>query len=247
MDEPGEWYLDRRTGTLYLLPPSPIAGSDVCVSMLDDPLVFVDSASFITLRGLVFEITRGNGIEIAGGNDILVAGCTIRNIGNIGAIIRGGVRNGILSCDIHDTGDGGIVIAGGNRATLTPASNYAVNNNVGDYSRWVRTYRPAVSLSGVGNRAANNLIHDAPHMGILLSGNDHTVEYNVFRDICRDTGDVGACYIGRDLTMRGNVIRYNIFRNIKGPGEAGRGRSISTISRAEPRYTGTCSGIQRTV
>ncbi len=221
LDEPGEWYLDRRTGTLYLYPPSPPSGAEVCVSMMEEPLVFADGASHITLRGLVFEITRGNGIDIAGGNDILVAGCTIRNIGNIGAIIRGGSRNGMLSCDIHDTGDGGIVMEGGDRATLTPAQHFARNNNIGDYSRWVRTYRPAVKISGVGNRAANNLIHDAPHMGILLSGNDHTVEYNVFRDICRDTGDVGACYIGRDWTMRGNVIRFNIFKNINGPGAGG--------------------------
>ena len=30
-----------------------------------------------------------------------------------------------------------------------------------------------VALSGVGNRASHNLIHDCPRFGILYSGNDH--------------------------------------------------------------------------
>jgi len=31
-------------------------------------------------------------------------------------------------------------------------------------------------LSGVGNRASHNLIHDAPHAAILFGGNDHRIE-----------------------------------------------------------------------
>ena len=72
-------------------------------------------------------------------------------------------------------------------------------------------------ISGVGNRVTHNLIHDAPHNAIQLSGNDHFIEFNEIHDVCQETGDVGAFYMGRDWTMRGTVIRYNYFHNIHGP------------------------------
>lgn len=221
IDEPGEWCLDRRTGMLYFWPPSPPAGAEVYVSLLEEPLVLFDHASHITLRGLTLEITRGSAVEINGGTGVCIAGCTIRNIGNTGVIIRGGTRNGVRSCDIRDTGDGGIIMGGGDRKALVPGGNYAVNNHIFDYSRSVWTYRPAINISGVGNRVANNLIHDAPHMAVWFSGNEHVIEYNIVHTTCLETGDVGALYIGRDWTMRGNIIRYNLFRNIRGPGAGG--------------------------
>lgn len=221
LDSPGEWYLDRKTTMLYFWPPAPLAGSEIFVSLLEEPLIALENASNVTVRGMILETTRGNAVEITGGSDNCIAGCTIRNIGNVGVIIRGGTRNGVLSSDIYETGDGGIVIDGGDRTTLKPAGNYAVNNHIHDYSRWVRTYRPAVHLFGVGNRVAHNLIHDAPHTGVLFWGNDHILEYNEVHDICRETGDVGAFYIGRDWTMRGNVLRYNFFHHLHGPGHGG--------------------------
>ncbi len=64
-----------------------------------------------------------------------------------------------------------------------------------------------------------NLIHDAPHAAILLTGNDHVVKLNEVHDVCRETRDVGALYLGRDWTMRGNVIRHNYFHDIAASAE----------------------------
>jgi hypothetical protein len=217
LDQPGEWYLDRNTGSLYFWPPSPIEKARVFVSILEKPLVSMRDVSHVTLRGLILECTRGNAVEITAGSDNCVADCTLRNIGNTAVRINGGTRNGVDGCHIHQTGDGGISLAGGDRKTLTPAANYARNNHIHDYSRWSRTYRPAVNISGVGNRAAHNLIHDAPHTAILFGGNDHLLEFNEIHDVCRETGDVGAFYTGRDWTTRGTVIRHNYFHDIRGP------------------------------
>jgi len=221
LDEPGEWFLHRRSGNLYFWPPEPLIESEACVSLLETPLFSLENASHVAIRGLILEVTRGHGVEITGGTGNLIAGCTIRNIGNVGAVIHGGVKNGILSCNISETGDGGVILDGGDRKTLSPAGNFAVNNHIYNYSRWVRTCRPAVNLSGVGNRVANNHIHDAPHMGVAFSGNDHILEFNEVHDICRETGDAGAFYIGRDWTMRGNIIRHNFFYDIRGSGQGG--------------------------
>jgi parallel beta-helix repeat protein len=70
----------------------------------------------------------------------------------------------------------------------------------------------------VGIRVAHNLVHDAPHAAILLSGNENVIEYNHIHHVCWETGDVGAIYIGRDWTQRGNVVRHNYFHHTQGVG-----------------------------
>jgi len=216
LDEPGEWYLERKTGILYFWPPAPLTQGSALVSVLDKPLVSLEGASFITLRGLTLECVRGDAAILAGGSNNLVAGCTLRNIGNTAVRIRRGQDNGVTSCDIHGTGDGGVDLSGGDRHALTSCGNFAVNNHIHHYSRWDKTYRPGVQVNGVGCRVAHNLIHDAPHNAILLGGNEHLIEFNEIHHVCTETGDAGAFYMGRDWTMRGNIIRYNYFHDLEG-------------------------------
>ncbi len=216
LDAPGEWYVDRKTGILYFWPPAPIEKHKAYVSILHT-LVSMENTAHVTLRGFAFECCRGTGVLIRGGSHNRIAGCTLRNIGGYGASIRGGTENGAVGCDVYHTGDGGIGLSGGDRRTLKPGKNYAENNHIHHFARWSRTYRPAVSMGGVGNRIRHNLIHDGPHAGIQGGGNDHLVEFNEIHSICQETGDVGAFYIGRDWTQRGNVIRHNFFHHIRGP------------------------------
>lgn len=217
LDSPGEWYLDHDTGNLYFWPPESIGKNDAYVSLTEDPLIQLKDVKHTQFKGMAFEYTRGNAIEIDGGSDNLIAGCLLRNIGNTAVTINGGEKNGVQGCDIYYTGDGGIRINGGDRNSLTPAGHFAVNNDIHRYSRSVITYRPAVRLNGVGNRLAHNHIHHGPHCGVLFSGNEHVLEFNEVNHVCYETGDVGAFYIGRDWTERGNVVRHNYFHHIEGP------------------------------
>jgi hypothetical protein len=213
LDRPGEWYLDRETGLLYFWPPAQLQGSEVQISLLDEPLVVLEDVSHVTLRGLALECSRGGGVRISGGAHDLVAGCELARLGTL-AVRIDGTRNGLLSCDLFQLGEGGVSVGGGDRRTLTPAGNFAVNNHIHHFGQGVRTYVPAVALSGVGNRAAHNLIHDAPHMAIGLHGNDHLVEYNDVSRVCLETHDAGAFYMGRDWSQRGNAVRYNHFHDL---------------------------------
>ncbi|MBS1577097.1 MAG: right-handed parallel beta-helix repeat-containing protein [Bacteroidetes bacterium] len=219
LDRPGEWYIDRSSGLLLFWPPSSINEADVFVSLQQKPLIELDHTSRIRIERLSFDYSQGSAIVIKEGENNLVAGCTFSNLGDIAVRIEGGTNNGISSCDMHDLALGGIVVSGGDRKTLAPAGNYVINNNIHDFAQWIRTYQPGIIISGVGNRISNNLIYNGPGTGILLSGNEHIIEYNEMHDLALETGDVGAFYMGRDWTERGNIIRYNYFHDLKGQGK----------------------------
>lgn len=213
LDVPGEWYLDRPSGLLYFWPPSDIKKGRPTVSLTRD-LVRLDGVSHVTLRGLILEACRGDAVTIRNGSHNLVDGCTIRSAGDRGATVAGAADSGVRGGEITGTGEGGVTLDGGDRKTLTPGRNFVENCRIHNYSRWSRTYRPGVGVEGVGNRVSHNLIYDAPHNAILLSGNDHLIEYNEIHHVCLQTGDSGAFYMGRDWTMRGNVIRFNYFHDL---------------------------------
>lgn len=215
LDAPGEYYLDRAAGILYFWPPRPIKENGAVVSVLNS-IISMEETSYVEFVGFVVEACRGTAITIKGGEHNLIGGCVIRNTGQRAVNISGGTHNGVRGCDIYNA-DSGVGLQGGDRKTLTPCHNYALNNHIHDFGRWCRTYRPGVACSGVGIRVAHNHIHAGPHNGIQLGGNDNIIEYNELNDLCRETGDVGAFYMGRDWTTRGNIIRFNYFHDLHGP------------------------------
>lgn len=214
IDSPGEWFLDRKEKILYFWPPDNFDKANVQLSLLRAPLLELKDASQVHIEGLIFEVSGGSAISIQGGDENLIAGSTFRNLGTSAISISLGRHNGVVSCDIYNIGSTGIALTGGDRKTLTPAEHYALNNHIHHFAQRKKTYRPAISLNGVGNRMAHNLIHDAPHAAVLYGGNEHVMEYNDVHSVCLETSDVGVFYCGRDWTLRGNEVRYNYFHDV---------------------------------
>ncbi len=214
VSQPGDYYLDKSSGILYFYPPSPIETGQAVVSMLSTPLISLQNCSWVTIKGITCSYDRGDGASIQNGERNLFKDCEFQDIGDRAIQINGGDYNGADHCSIHDVGEGGIVLNGGDRTTLTPANNFVTNCDIWDVNRWARTYHPCVAINGDGNIVAHNILHDAPHAAILLSGNDHLIEYNDIYKVCTDTADAGAIYMGRDWSMQGNVIRYNYIHDL---------------------------------
>ena len=227
LDSPGEWYLDDKTWTLYFWPPADVGTRAVYAPTLDT-VITMNGVSNVALRGFTIECCEGTAIKLANCTGCCIAGCTIRNVGGrcssgISAVsVSGGKNCGIVGNDIYQVGSHAVSLSGGDRQTLTPAGHYADNNYIHHTGVFYKQ-GVGVVLSGVGNRASHNLIHDCPRFGVLHTGNDQVIEYNHIRHVDLETADTGATYSGgRDwLSPRGTVIRYNYIHDVFGFGKHG--------------------------
>lgn len=221
IDQPGEWYLDRESGLLYIYPPEDARGALVQLPVLSQPLVEMQDVSHVRLEHLTFELGRTDGVVVEGGSHVLLAGCTLRQFGGNGVVVRGGQHHGVFGCDIFTVGAGGARIAGGDAKTLTPGNHFLENTHVFNFTRVDRVYAPAIHLDGVGNRIAHNLFHESPHHAMRVEGYDQTIEFNEVHSVVYESDDQSGIDIYGNAGYRGNVIRYNFWHHI------GSGRDVA--------------------
>ncbi|TWU44365.1 hypothetical protein Q31b_19010 [Novipirellula aureliae] len=218
LDQPGEWYLDRKRNKLYLYPTDQFKSASIVLATLSEPLIRVKNAKHLRFEGLSIGYGHGDGMVLQATEHVEVAGCEIANLARTGIRVSGG-ENTVRSCHLFNLGTSGISISGGDRHTLTPANNLAVNNHIHHYGRFQRTYAPGIGVSGCGQVVRNNSIHDAPHNAVLYGGNEHLFERNEIYRVVMETGDAGAFYSGRDWTSQGNTLRHNYIHHL-GAGDA---------------------------
>jgi hypothetical protein len=214
LDTPGEWWLDRSAGRLYLYPLAPLGNADIAVSLLDDPLLDVTDASHLRFVDLTFEHARGNLALAAGVADVVFRGVTFRGSG-ADAVRLSGTDSGLDRCLVTDSGGAAVQLTGGDRPTLTPGHLFVRQTELARFGRWDRTYKVGVRIYGCGNEVTHNHFHDAPHTAILYNGNDHRIEYNRIERVVLEASDAGAIYTGRDWGYRGNLIRFNLIRDLE--------------------------------
>ncbi|MFN6388447.1 MAG: right-handed parallel beta-helix repeat-containing protein [Bacteroidota bacterium] len=102
LDSPGEWWLDKKTGMLYVWPPvnrpansdgkTDIATANITVSILETPIVSIINAEHLTIEGFTIEAGRDMGVYLEGGNNNTIAGCTVRNLGTSGIFMGQGAE-----------------------------------------------------------------------------------------------------------------------------------------------------------
>jgi len=239
LDAPGEWYLDRDASTLYFWPPSDLADGEVRAPMVDT-IIAIKDAGNITVRGFTIEACDGDAVRIENGERCMVAQSVIRNCGGWGVRVTGGHKSGAMGNDIYATGAGGVFLAGGDRKTLERGDNFAANNYIHHIAAFRKTYNTGVNVSGVGNTASHNLIHDTYHAGMTMGGNDNTIEYNIIHHTNLGAEDTGGLYMSsRDWSQRGCVIRYNILHHCGGFGKIDSWRPVHNgkVEFQYPRFS----------
>lgn len=191
------------------------------IAMDNTDNIMIQGCSFKNLGSLA--ITVGKGIEPF--KDYRHEGTGVAKGGIVGSLQEhlyanttfnreGGSNNKVIDCQFYQLGAGSIVLGGGNRLTLDAGNNVVENCVFHDLNRIEKSYRPAIFLTGVGNKIRHCEIYNTPGMAILMHGNNHLFEYNYIHDVCTEAEDQGAFYFGRDPSERGTIIRYNYFENI---------------------------------
>jgi hypothetical protein len=218
IDEPGEWAVDfKRQLLLIWVPDGVSAQNPILIAANKEPLLSIDNASHVAVKGLRIFGSLGDGVQIKGGEDNLVAGCDISNVARSGIAVRGGKRHRIVSNDVRETGSVGISAAGGSKAALEPAGHEILNNDV---SRAANDFPvPAIRIGyggaseilkdGVGIRVAQNRIHDTANAGVAFGGCENLFELNEVYRIGMNSGDLGGFYGYCGFTGFGNVMRNN--------------------------------------
>jgi hypothetical protein len=206
LDVPGEYYIDRKAGMLYLYPPEGWGDtSEVRLSELDDVLVAVADASHVRLSGLVLEATRSSGVAIVGGEDVVLEDCVIRNTGIVGVQVGYGYEG--------ETGRFLSRLPGGYRHMLCTGMESA-------------QVRPAGATAldrkaGRGNGLVRCLIHDTGCGGVLLGGGDRRIlesAGNFVRDseIFRTDRVIGRYAEAVVVDGVGNVVSGNYLHDSDG-------------------------------
>lgn len=164
-------------------------------------------------ENLQLEYGRYRGFSLSNSADVTIQNSNIHSFLGTGLSLTG-VCCLISKVQIQWIGCSAAAVSGGNVYTLAYGNNTIQQSNFSLYARWTRTYNPGCSISGVGQKMISCNMSNAPQNGVLASGNQHLWQYNTFYNLCMETSDAGAWYMGRSFTQRGNVIDSNTFINI---------------------------------
>ncbi len=254
---PGEWYLDKNQGELiYWAKSSNFPNNTEIIAPKIDKLIVLEGnpskrqyVQYLSFQGLTFTDTRYSltdnyyisadaAIWLSTTRKCTIEDCNFVRLGGYGVRIeRKSHGNHITKNTMSYLGQGGIILLGD--TANQPFNNLIAGNEIHDCGQVYKHVAGVYIISGSNNRIAHNHIYRMPRYGVSLKSlgdkrysHNNAIEFNKIIDTNLETSDTGAIEtLGRDKQISGNVIRYNLIRNVVGMGTKGNSEIIS------PYYT----------
>ena len=211
MDAPGEWYLDRETGYLYVYPTQGgLAGKQMSVSSpASFNLLDAVGVEYLVLDGIGVDGSNAAGINLSGVQNAVVQNGTFKNTKNPAMILQESIRDtAVIYSDfsqVYSVMLNTWIIPP--KENLTPTGVVIQNNLFHDAAPTCST---AIALSGCRTVVSHNYFVDT----VLRASNaaECIAEYNLFEGGSADVTDGGMIYTGGEGS-RGNHYRYNLFHS----------------------------------
>jgi hypothetical protein len=242
LDSPGEFYLDRKAGTLYYMP---LPGEDMTRAQAMAPaleqLVLLKGqpredklVEYVTFRGLTFShaewlipaddlgdyhqrqasSTLPAASELWGARNVTIDSCVFAHLGNYSVHFwRGCSQSKVTRCEMYDLGAGGVKVGPSDR-----------NGEVGRDRQSGAVYdHPSERTHHI--EVTDNHIHQGSRVfhsghGIWVGpSTDNLVAHNHIHDFYQIGISVGWTWGFRPSVARNNVIEYNHIHHV------GQGRS----------------------
>ena len=197
LDQPGEWYLNRKTGRLYYIP---MPGEDMAkaevvapvtpahIRIEGDPLEqqFVEHLVFrnLTFAYTNFQLPKGNSndnqgsasvpaaITLRGARHCAFEHCAVRDLGTFAFELAAGCRdNRFVGNHIAHAGAGGFRVTGGTHGQhplLRTGGNTIADNLIEHYGDEYPSAVGILLMHTEGNTVAHNHIHHGYYTGISV-------------------------------------------------------------------------------
>ena len=200
MDMPGEFYIDVKTGMLYLFPINDISDSEILVNTTQANGITIYRASYIVVNGVTIDTVSNIGVNAGYTIDhCLLQDIEVKNTGG-NAVTMSGTQCGMVSSLL--TGNVDFFNPGPYRYDRIPTNNFAQNNIVNN-----GTLRTGFGLRNV---FSHNLVTGALTHAMYYHTSAETIfEYNEIVGGPNTNLDAGMIYHGGDIDTRANQIRYN--------------------------------------
>ncbi len=253
VDEPGEWYLDKSDGVLYVIPEEGSSPDDYTVfGATLETLINVDGVDSISFENIIF---RGNGrsyyaerehsqaaynadscVKYKNASDFYIKNCEFRDIGACAVFVGENVENAdVDSCVFNNIGAQAVFVKGENVDVTderVTKNIRIINNSISEYGRYYYNAVGVLVIHANSVEISHNEIHDGYYTAVSVGwvwGYSYSVTYNnkICDNLIYNIGQGWLSDMGGIYTL-GNqpntVVSGNVIHNVSAdPEESGYG------------------------